>query len=338
MLLLVAFPYARHGGPQLTSWDTRDSGKYARLYQSTADEAADIASTTWSRGAGVQSSPTYAGISQISYSENWVQIRSSGLAGYVMGPWYLDAAKSNNFPNFPSNTAKIYRIPRVPGIPANKTLTGLGEIGCMVNGVSMFDMRDAFSYVSASSTDATPVNGLTGDGVWNRDAYHNEAVTFDPAYAHQAGNNYHYHAQPIALRHQLGDHVDYDPVTNRYTESTTAVTRHSPILAWAADGLPVYGPYGFADPLDPDSGVRRMVSGFVNAMATTAPPISTSPGEPPCLPGRSGFKQSPSRTAPPSAPAIQWVTTSKTMIISAISDSSRVAGNSTLTSKTPAGV
>lgn len=249
--------------PQLTSWFTEDSGRYARIYESTAAETAGTVSKTWSRGTGVQSSPTYAGVSKIVYSTNWVYIRASGLASHIMGPWYLDAAKTQNFPNFPSNTAKIYRIPRTPVIPVSKTLTGLGATGCMVNGVSMFDSRDAFSYVSASSTDATPVNGLTGDGVWNRDGYHNEGITFDPALAHQAGNNYHYHAQPIGLRYQLGDHVDYNPATNRYTESTTPVTAHSPILAWAADGLPVYGPYGYSSPLDPNSGVRRMVSGFV---------------------------------------------------------------------------
>ena len=66
-----------------------------------------------------------------------------------------------------------------------------------------------------------------------------------------------------ALRYQLGDHVDYNPVTNRYTESAAPVTKHSPILGWAADGIPVYGPYGYASLLNPASGVRRMVSGFV---------------------------------------------------------------------------
>lgn len=249
--------------PQLTSWFTEDSGQYARIYQNSAAETARTVSKTWSRGTGVQSSPTYAGVSKIVYSTNWVYIRATGLASHIMGPWYLDAAKSQDFPNFPSNTAKIYRIPRTPAIPTTKTLTGLGASGCMINGVSMFDSRDAFSYVNASSTDATPVNGLTGDGVWNRDGYHNEGITFDAALAHQAGNNYHYHAQPIGLRYQLGDHVDYNATTNRYTESTAAVTKHSPILAWAADGLPVYGPYGYSSPLDPNSGVRRMVSGYV---------------------------------------------------------------------------
>ena len=249
--------------PQLTSWFTEDSGRYARLYESSAAETAGTVSKTWSRGSGVQSSPTYAGVSKIVYSTNWVYIHTTGLASYIMGPWYSDAAKTQNFGNFPSNTAKIYRIPRTPVIPASKTLTGLGATGCMVNGVSIFDSRDSFSYISASSTDPTPMSGLTGDGVWNRDGYHNEGVTFDPALAHQAGNNYHYHAQPLGLRYQLGDHVDYNASTNRYTESTAALTQHSPIVGWAADGLPIYGPYGYSSPLDPNSGVRRMVSGYV---------------------------------------------------------------------------
>ena len=146
---------------------------------------------------------------------------------------------------------------------ADLLTTGLGATGRMVNGVSMFDSRDAFSYSAANNTDATPGGSFTGDGIWNRDGYHNEGVTFDPALAHHAGNNYHYHAQPKGLRHQLGDHVDYNAVTNTYTESAAPVTKHSPIVAWALDGLPVYGPYGYSDPASASSGLRRMVSGFV---------------------------------------------------------------------------
>lgn len=262
LLLLLGAPGALHADPQLTSWFTANSGKYARIFQSTANETAGTTSTTWSRGTGTQTNPTYSDVSEVNYSANWVYIRTTGLASHIMGPWYLDAAKTQNFPNFPANTAVVYRIPRTPAIPASKTLTGLGATGRMVNGVSMFDSRDAFSYVNASATDATPQNGLTGDGVWNRDGYHNEGVTFDPGLAHQAGNNYHYHAQPIALRYQLGDHVDYNATTNRYKESASVVTQHSPILAWAADGLPVYGPYGYSDPTNAASGVRRMISGF----------------------------------------------------------------------------
>lgn len=248
--------------PLVSSWLTTNTGEYARIFPTLADQTSGTSVTTWSRGAGVQSSPTYADVHQVDFSDDWVYIHTTGLASHTMGPWYLNAAKTNLFPNYPSNTATTFRFPRVPVIPGTKTLTGLGATGRMVNGVSMFDSRDAFSYSNANAADATPGGAFTGDGIWNRDGYHNEGVTFDPALAHQAGNNYHYHAQPIGLRFQLGDHVDFT-APNSYTESAAAVTKHSPILAWAADGLPVYGPYGYGDPNNASSAVRRMVSGFV---------------------------------------------------------------------------
>jgi arylsulfatase A-like enzyme len=249
--------------PLLTSWFTKNSGEYARIYPTLADQTAQTSVTTWSRGTGIQSTPTYSDVHQVDYSANWVYIHTTGLASHTMGPWYLNAAKTNLFPNYPSNTAVKFRFPRVPVIPTTKVLTGLGATGRMVNGVSMFDSRDAFSYSTANAADATPGGSFTGDGIWNRDGYFNEGVTFDPALAHQAGNNYHYHAQPLGLRYQLGDHVDYNATTNAYTESSTPVTKHSPIVAWASDGLPVYGPFGYSDPNSASSAVRRMVSGFV---------------------------------------------------------------------------
>jgi YHYH protein len=261
---LLLAPSSLRADPRISSWFTDYSGKYARIFQSTAAETAGNASVTWSRGQGTQSLPTYSGVHEVSYSANWVYIRTTGLAGHVMGPWYLDAAKTTNFPNFPSNTAAIYRIPRTPVVPGAKTLTGAGAIGFFVNGVAFFDNRDTFSYSNANGMDASPVAGIgMGDGIWIRNALVNEGNTFDAALAHQAGNQYHYHVQPVALRHQLGDHVDYNPATNRYTESIAPPTAHSPILAWAADGFPVYGPYGYATATDAGSGVRRMVSGFV---------------------------------------------------------------------------
>jgi hypothetical protein len=241
--------------PYVDSWFTADSGRYARLYQSVADEIAGNSVTTWSRGQGTQSLPVYAGVREIYSSANWVYIRSSGLPSYVMGPWYLNAAKTMNFPNFPANTRVLYRIPRNPTVPMTKTLTGLGAIGYFVNGVALFDNRDAFYW--------NGTRDVQGSGLWNRDAYANEAVTFDAALAHQAVANYHYHANPIALRHQLGDHVDFNVTSNRYSESVSAPTKHSPIVAWVRDGFPIYGPYGYSNPTNPASGVRRMMSGFV---------------------------------------------------------------------------
>ncbi len=262
-LLTFAAPPLRAADPQLETWQTANTRRYARIYESDAARLAGNAVTTWSRGTTAQSTPSYAGIIQVSSSASWVYVRSSGLGTHVMGPWYLNAAHTQNFPSYPANTGVLARFPRTPIIPANKTLTGLGAIGLFVDGVAVFDNRDAFSYSTASRTDASPVNGLRGDGVWNREAYANEGMTFDPAFAHQAMTNHHYHANAPAVRYALGDHVDFDPVTKLYTESTAPVTAHSPIIGWLTDGLPVYGPYGYSSPLDPKSGVRRMTSGYV---------------------------------------------------------------------------
>ena len=261
--LLLGLTHFALAEPLLDSWHIGSVGTYARIFETAADESAGNSVTTWSRGAGIQALPTYAGIHEVSHDATSVYVRTTGLGTHLMGPWYLNAADTNLFPNYPDNQAIIYRIPRDPGTPpANKSLTGLGRIGIFVDGVSMFDSRDAFSYDTSAATDDSPNGGaaINGDGVWNRDAFVNESVTFDAANAHQAGSNYHYHANPPALRHQLGDSVDYNATTNRYTENFTG--SHSPILGWVNDGYPVYGPYGYSDPNDPASQVRRMTSGF----------------------------------------------------------------------------
>lgn len=267
-LAAPAFAQTTVTDPRITSWLTDASGGYARLYQSDAAKTAGTASTTWTRGSGTQSSPAYAGVTQVQYSTSWVYLRSTGLGYHVMGPWYINAARTTNFPNFPANQNVLYRIPRTPTVPTTKTLTSGGAIGYGVDGVALFDNRDTFSYVTASNQDAEPTNGLRGDGIWNRDAYVNEGVTFDPAFAHQAGSNYHYHANTPALRYLLGDRVDYNATTKAYTEGTTGTLKHSPILGWMADGYPVYGPYGYANAASATSGVRRMISGYVKRDGT----------------------------------------------------------------------
>jgi len=253
---LVSMTFQLHADPQIDSWMTTYSGKYARLYLTDADKTSGNAVSTWSRGSISQTIPAYCGIYFVGYSSSWIYIRSSGLASHVMGPWYLNAAHSSVFPNLPKNSATLYRIPRNPTIPPTKTLTGLGPIGYFVDGVAMFDTRDAFYWNGSSE--------LSGSGNWNRDAWVNESVTFDPGQAHQPGDGtHHYHANPIALRYLLGDHVDYNASTKTYSESTNSLTKHSPMLGWVRDGLPIYGPYGYSNPTNPASGIRRMISGYV---------------------------------------------------------------------------
>jgi hypothetical protein len=297
---LLAISATVRADPQLSSWFTATSDQYARVYTTTAAETSGSSVTTWSRGMTTQSTPAYSGVHEVSYSNSWVYIKTSGLASHLMGPWYLDAAKTQLFPNLPTDTATIYRIPRTPAVPATKTNTPGGAIGYFVNGVALFDNRDTFSYSNANGRDADPTAGIgQGDGIWNREAYANESVSFDAALAHQAGNQYHYHAQAVALRYQLGDHVDYNAKTNRYTESSVTETQHSPILAWAADGYPVYGPYGYTTATNASSGVRRMVSGYVARDGSNGTTNLTTAGRH-TLPAWAAVAQNRSATLSPS--------------------------------------
>jgi len=81
--------------------------------------------------------------------------------------------------------------------------------------------------------------GPSGDGIWLRNAYYGELLTFDACVGHQPGNGmYHYHANPLCLRGQLNDNVQVvrssrNGVTYRELASGW---HHSPILGWALDG------------------------------------------------------------------------------------------------------
>ena len=256
--LLLTLPLCAE--PLTDTWFTELTGRYARIYPDNEALDAQAPVTTWARGQGVQSQPTYAGVSEIAVTDPDVFIRTSGLGFHVMGPWYRETG--DLFPNYPANQAAIYRFPRTPVIPASKSLTDLGTIGYFVDGISMFDSRDAFSYDSSEGVDEGPntSSAVQGDDVWNCDAFVNESVTFDAANAHQAGSNHHYHANPPALRHLLGGSVTYDLSTNTYTEAPNG--EHSPIIGWVRDGLPIYGPYAYSSPMDSESGIRRMISGY----------------------------------------------------------------------------
>jgi hypothetical protein len=258
IFLTVAIP-AQAQDPRTNCWFTTYAGQYARIYTNTSMQLSGTPLTTWSNGSMSQTLPSYCGVQEVYSSSNWVYVRSTGLASYTMGPWYLNSAHTQLFPNLPTNQQTLYRFPRTNGVPATKTANGGGQIGVFVDGVAMFNSWDAYTWDPTMETDTQNYSGY-----WNRDAYVNEGVTFDAGYAHQQNTGtYHYHADPIALRYLLGDHVDYSAATKTYSEDTNVPTKHSPILAWVADGVPLYGPYGYSNPTNASSGIRRMVSGYV---------------------------------------------------------------------------
>jgi len=257
--------------PMLTSWFTANSGKYAQVYTSPANRTAGIASNTWSSTLATgQTSPTYAGVHEIDASTNWVYIKNTGLSSFIMGPW--------NNPNLPKNqgtSTSVYRFPRgVAGVTNSSSstssgrLTGMGTIGFLVDGVAIYNTSDGYSYSHDNSQDADPLNQSSigsGDGIWNRDAWTNEYGSFDYGLNHpQPSGQYHSHANPIATRYLLGDNVNYSSTTKIYSENIINPNlKHSPIIGWMNDGLPLYGPYGYSNPTNSAGGVRRMVSGYI---------------------------------------------------------------------------
>ena len=59
-------------------------------------------------------------------------------------------------------------------------------------------------------------------------------------------------------------YVGYSTVTGNSEFNDTGLD-HSPIIGWAYDGNPIYGPYGHSDPSDRNSSIKILESGYVNA-------------------------------------------------------------------------
>ena len=122
--------------------------------------------------------------------------------------------------------------------------------------------------LTASSAQPPPGGGPpggNGDGIWLRNAYFGERETFDACLGHQPGSGeYHHHVQPVCLRAQLDDNLELS-ATGRtgssYREKSSGWT-HSPILGWALDGYPIYGPYGYSDPKNALNAIKRMKTSF----------------------------------------------------------------------------
>jgi len=91
--------------------------------------------------------------------------------------------------------------------------TPIGLAGMMVNGVSIFNWTDGFSYEN--------------EGVWYNLAQKYEVWDVSVCGGHAAGGEYHHHSVAPCL----GDQLDDDG------------SGHSPIYGWAPDGVPMYGPW-----------------------------------------------------------------------------------------------
>ena len=79
-------------------------------------------------------------------------------------------------------------------------------------------------------------------------------------YNTQYGGEYAHLSNPQRLRYILGDNL-FENNAGTILERDEQLT-HSPIIGWAFDGNPIYGPYGYTDPTDQGSEIIRMRSSY----------------------------------------------------------------------------
>jgi hypothetical protein len=296
-------PLASASDPRFNSWILNDSGELANVRLKDGERAkTDWAAIDPAWDAitedekAVEVSAVLANVAALDYSAEFIYVTAEGLAGYAMGPWHgaggtdegyfefrpIGRQQASDLPDV--QTLPYVKIPRKPldvpmlGYdlwPATVKATGMGSIGIWVNGTSVYGAMDGKSYNNDTGLNnfAEPPGPEAGKGIWNENAYWAESVTFDGAQFHQDGpgptwGTHHSHINPIGVRWQLGDHVEADLDDEEEVaqfREVPATLGHSPILGWAFDGYPIYGPYGYSDRLGPvsdDTPVQLMRSGY----------------------------------------------------------------------------
>lgn len=206
-----------------------------------------LMATYWENANGSPTSPQFvfhtstdsANVLSVCYDTDWVYVRSEGMT--------TDMGQFLN-PGEPSAQGYVFSFPKTPAVAASPvTVRTTFTIGVLVNGIPAFGNSDATSWSGMTQT-----NSQQGQHVWNVDAWYAEGFTLDTAFAAhpQQDGAYHSHATPFRL---------YDDPS----------TSHSPIVGFAFDGYPIYGPYGYTSAMNASSGISRMESSYQLRSITT---------------------------------------------------------------------
>lgn len=144
----------------------------------------------------------------VTYDEDWVTITTKDLPDHksmyygANDPLY-EAYREPNNPDFKKNPGSIgeqnivFKLPRYPEEATNKESPGLGPMGVAINSVVFFNQGAA-----------------PGDDIFE------EVNTFDQYEGHPAGDQYHYHIEPVWLTELKGSDA---------------------FMGFLLDGFPVYG-------------------------------------------------------------------------------------------------
>jgi hypothetical protein len=216
--------------PELYAW-TMNNGQYASY---------------WENSNGSPTNPSFvfhtttilADVTRVCYDNNYVYVESKGMTEN-MGQ-FLN-------PGTPTEQDYSFKIPRIPDVPTTKTGVPLEfAIGVLKNGIPIYGLSSSRYW---NGTD----NNSIGVGTWNLEVYDSEGFVLDNTLGGhpQAEGKYHTHARPYNLY---------------YASGTNA---HSPIIGYAFDGYPIYGPYGYDSPMNSSSQITRMRTGYSLRNITT---------------------------------------------------------------------
>lgn len=125
-----------------------------------------------------------------------------------------------------------FKFPRLPVKNSGvKTTVSVGPIGIWINGVNIFGIQDGQSYKMA--------------GIWRNNAFNNEKNYIDNCNGlPQKTGLYHQDVLPVCLFNSFDS------------------TRHSPLIGFAFDGFPIYGPFGYSDSFDSTSQIKRILPSY----------------------------------------------------------------------------
>lgn len=186
--------------------------------------AAEPVSTAWITNPGsanAQLARVQPEVQSVQVLDRVVEIQSGGISLYYFGMLQTPADHVERLRQL------RFRIPRQPEFAKGERISVRPDVlGVFVNGVPIYNQFEALSY--------------QGQNLWH----------FDPLAMNDDGSL-------VAAGHSRAT-LEHNGSLGILENLIADSSRHSPIIGYAFDGFPIYGPWGFAN----DGRLQRMRSGY----------------------------------------------------------------------------
>ncbi len=141
--------------------------------------------------------------------------------------------------------------------PAKGTRTQIpaGIIGISSPGIVIHSPKSGLTVIGISGS-VFNINGVEA-AIRGEDIYGGKPTT---------GGAYHYQDNRFIQNNAWGSIT-----SSTWATGYTHPNGHSKIVGWSRDGYPIYGPFGYVDPLNTSSGIARMESGYQLSPRTDRP-------------------------------------------------------------------